>query len=309
MDNNRTYASSSHEKTWIYRPPLSSCIPWLVVFITECLAIVILNIITIIVFVKQRQLQRRSTYLIIHLAIVDLLAGAVSGPLQVRDHTIGCFFEYDYWSIWSNYLMDAFATCFPLASLINLAVISLERLHATFFPFRHRVLRKWVYGAMIVVIWLATASRAFLISFNLFGLRLDSKMALALLWSYYLASLFIICASCVCICIKVRCSAHPHHHGATSRERKLTSTLLVTALVSLLSWLPYPIFRNIINYHTTAALKSYFDMTVITLYLANSLVNPIIYSLRMPELRARVAKMFRRTQNHVNAADLPLPNH
>ena len=63
--------------------PASQCIPWLVVLITECLAIVIINIITIIVFVNQRQLQRRSTYLLIHLSIVDLLTGAVSGPMQI----------------------------------------------------------------------------------------------------------------------------------------------------------------------------------------------------------------------------------
>ena len=72
--------------------PLSSasqCIPWLVVLIIECLAIVILNIITIVVFVKKkRQLQRRRTYLIIHLAIVDLLVGVVSGPLQI-EHIMG----------------------------------------------------------------------------------------------------------------------------------------------------------------------------------------------------------------------------
>ena len=64
----------------------SQCIPWLVVLIMECLAIVILNIITIVVFIKKkRQLQRRSVYLIIHLAMVDLLAGAVSGPLQIEN--------------------------------------------------------------------------------------------------------------------------------------------------------------------------------------------------------------------------------
>ena len=63
----------------------SQCIPWLAVLIIECLAIVILNIITIVVFVKKkRQLQRGSTYLIIHLAMVDLLVGAVSGPLQIK---------------------------------------------------------------------------------------------------------------------------------------------------------------------------------------------------------------------------------
>ena len=59
----------------------SESISWLAVFIAVCLAILILNIVTIIVFVKQRQLRRRSTYLIIHLATVDLLTGAVTGPL------------------------------------------------------------------------------------------------------------------------------------------------------------------------------------------------------------------------------------
>ena len=53
------------------RLPDSDCIPWLAVLVLECLAIVILNITTITVFVKQRQLRRQSTYLIIHLTIVN----------------------------------------------------------------------------------------------------------------------------------------------------------------------------------------------------------------------------------------------
>ena len=61
----------------------SQCISWFVVLITECLATVILNIITIIVFVKQRQLQRRSTYLIIHLAFVDFLVGGNTSPSRL----------------------------------------------------------------------------------------------------------------------------------------------------------------------------------------------------------------------------------
>ena len=63
--------------------PVSHCVSWFAVFGIVCLAIVILNIITIIIFVKRRQLQRKSTYLIIHLAIVDLFVGAVSGPLWI----------------------------------------------------------------------------------------------------------------------------------------------------------------------------------------------------------------------------------
>ena len=75
----------------------SQCIPWLVV--------AILNIITIVVFVeKKRQLQRRSTYLIIHLAIVDLLVGVVSGPLMIEQKmALYCpLWKYRRETIWSR---------------------------------------------------------------------------------------------------------------------------------------------------------------------------------------------------------------
>ena len=78
ISNNNSTSNSSYDNMRSHFPA-SECIPWLVVLIPECLAIVILNIVTIIVFVKQRQLQRRGTYFVIHLAMamVDLLAGAV----------------------------------------------------------------------------------------------------------------------------------------------------------------------------------------------------------------------------------------
>ena len=64
--------------------PKSQCIPWIIVLIIESLSVVILNLLMVIVFAKHRQLQRRVTYLLIrNLAIVDLLAGGISGPLQI----------------------------------------------------------------------------------------------------------------------------------------------------------------------------------------------------------------------------------
>ena len=70
---------------WMF-VPASHCIPWLAVLGTVCLAIVILNSISIIIFAKQRRLQRKSTYLVIHLAIVDLLVGAVTGTLRIKSY-------------------------------------------------------------------------------------------------------------------------------------------------------------------------------------------------------------------------------
>ena len=250
ISNSNSTSNSSYDKI-ISGLPSAECIPWLVVLILECLAIVILNIITIIVFVKQRQLQRRSTYLIIHLAIVDLLVGAVSGPLDAYNEMLGCIYELDNFPYfaWLFYLINSVGLFFPLTSLINLAVISLERLQATFLPFRIRLLKKWVYGVMIAAIWIATFSREYLrLRLQFYPANFDFNMVLAVYFSPYFVSLFVICVSCACIFINVRCSRYPRHDGTASlRERKLTTTSLIIALVSLLSWLPHPIFYIIVN--------------------------------------------------------------
>ena len=54
------------------------CVTWLAVGLTECVAIVALNIITIVVFIKNRNLSKRSTYLVISLAVADVLVGGVN---------------------------------------------------------------------------------------------------------------------------------------------------------------------------------------------------------------------------------------
>ena len=295
--------------------PASQCIPWLVLLITECLAIVILNTITIIVFVKQRQLHRRSTYLIIHLAIVDLLAGAVSGPLYIESRmTWYCNlwkFEKDF--TWLFRLKLVFVS-FPIVSLINLAAVSLERLHATFRPFRHRFIKKWVYAVIITVIWLTTAGIQ--AAEQLQVLQTLTYFQIHMVYfSYVIIHLFVICVSYTCIFIKVRCSGHPQHHGAAGvRETKLTSTLSFVTITSLFTWFPHVVNETLLAFHTQVfsnlswQSRFHIDMTIQIIYFANSIVNPTIYALRMPELRAGVSQLFLRNPIRFNPVDLPLQN-
>ena len=44
----------------------------------------------------------------------------------------------------------------PYGSITNIATIALERVHATFFPLRHRVLKKWVHRLIIAVVWVTS---------------------------------------------------------------------------------------------------------------------------------------------------------
>ena len=267
----------------------SECIPWLVVLIIECLVIVILNIITVVVFVKKkRQLQRRSTYLIIHLAIVDLLVGVVSGPLQIKYRmALNC-------PLWKfrrdTILSSAFAHLFSFASLTNLIAISLERLHATFCPFRHRFVRKWVYRAIIIVIWLIAIVREAAQIF-LGGIADLVVIDTYLYILFYAVSLFVICVSYILITIIVRCSRHPQFHSRSKRERKLTGTALIVSLVSLLCFLPAMIYVACLRVSFTCFRNFHIDKAVLVLFLANSLVNPIIYALRMPGFRKSLLQL------------------
>ena len=290
----------------------SQCIPWLVVLIMECLAIVILNIITIVIFIKKkRQLQRRSVYLIIHLAMVDLLAGAVSGPLQIENRTsqVCPLWNYRQKISWSYHLSFAFLHLFSFTSLTNLMAISLERLHATFFPFRHRFGRKWVHKTIIIVIWLIAIVREVAQIF-LWEIGYFEVINAYLYLPFYAVSLFVICVSYILIIIKVRCSRHPQFHSRSKRERKLTGTALIVSLVSLLCLLPAMIYVTCLRVSFTCFRNFHIDMAALVLFLANSLVNPIIYSLRMLGFREGLLQLVYRVPDlSRNAtANLPLCN-
>ena len=298
--------------------PFSStlqCIPWLVVLIIECMAIVIFNIITIVVFVKKkRQLQRRSTYLIIHMTIVDLLVGAVCGPLQIEiKMEWHCpLWNYRRKTIWSNRLSFIFLHLFYFTSLTNLIAISLERLHATFCPFRHRFVSKWVYRAIIIVIWLIPIVREVAQIF-LWEIGYFEVINAYLYLPFYAVSLFVICVSYILIVIKVRCSRHPQIHSRSKRESKLTGTALIVSLASLLCLLPGTIMYVTCIHLSSACFKMHhfhINMAMVVLFLANSLVNPIIYALRMPGFRKGLLQLVYRVPDlsRIAPANLPLRN-
>ncbi len=279
------------------------CVTWLAVGLAESVAIVTLNIITIIVFIQNRNLRKRSMYLVLNLAVVDMLTGAFA----VNDlfHNVGAY-RCNFWedhssqSIATIYILTILLRLFPVSSVTNITVISLERLHATLRPFKHRLLKKWVYGLTIAVVWVTAGS-----------LSVAPYYYFLYLWfSFCSICLFIITVSYASIVIKVRCGAQPQHHGAASRERKLTMTLLIMTVVSLLLYLPYIIFNFLIfisKFKILSSVSFHLQGAIIVLFYANSLANPILYAIRMPEYRSAVLALFRkRPQQQRQVAVIPL---
>lgn len=283
----------------------SDCTTLLVMLISESLAMVILNLITIIVFTKRRHLHRRSKFLVINLAIVDFLVGLVSVPAlamirvwyfcYARDHNDAQTREYKIM------VLVILRDLFPLTSLVNLAAISLERLHATFFPFKHRFTKKWVYGVIISSTWLVAPFCETSLSVLHFYLMRDASISLMVSLIWYVFFLSIICFSYISLFIKVRYGHNPQHHGATNRDRKLTATLIWVTFASLLSWLPFFVVTTLRYFKkdisNTLSNRSYFYFTS-AMYMSvgvNSLANPLVYAVRMPEFRAGLVKIFRKT--------------
>ena len=112
--------------------------------------------------------------------------------------------------------------------------------------------------------------------------------------------------------IHCSCGAQPQHHGAASRERKLTMTLLFVTVVSLLLYLPLVICNFLdltIDVFTSMSIVMFvwLDRILFVLFFANSLVNPILYAIYMPEYRSAVLALFRRRpQQQRQVAVIPL---
>ena len=286
------------------------CITWIVLLLTSSVGIVTINVITIIVFVKNRALRKRSTYLLTNLAVVDMLVGGFS----VLNFFIRLGIACELWKLiisnsWPNDLiLNVTGILFPVCSILNITVISVERFHATFWPFRHRIVKPWVYWLVIAGIWVTSV----LLSAGLVVIRNHPNYVY--LWcSFNSTCLLVISVSYAFIVFKVRCGAQPQHHGAASRERKLTMTLSIVTVVSLLIWFPYVLSTFL--YFTTSVFSSlsnvavrHISIAMIVLYFANSLVNPIVYTHRMPEFRRALVALFRKRPQQLNQAEV-IPLH
>ena len=291
----------------------SDCIIWFAAFLALTVAIVTVNLLSIILFIKNSNLRTRGMYLVINLTVVDGLVGGLStiNLLLINTHN-GCKTGIVRLP-WEGHLITWFIFYwFPLTSLTSITVISLERMHATFRPLRHRVIKKWVYGVTISVVWVLAG----MISTALLMLKLLDKEEShsQFLWqSYCLLCLSIICACYASIIVKICCGARPQHHGAARRQRKLTVTLLIMTIVSVLLWLPYAIGTFV--YYTNDSIRSLsytkrmrLNFSLLILFYTNSFVNPIVYTIRMPKFRKALLLLFTRRQRQ-NAAVFHLQAH
>ena len=206
---------------------------WLTVFVVELAVISIINGFTILTFARNRHLRKRTTYLIISLTIADLFVGTVSVPLHIYNSMT---IERGSGFGWGKFILLFWGAVFLTCSLLHLALLSLERLHAILFPFRHCLMLDWVYFKAVACIWFiavipASAGAA---------LYLIAPKASRYVWaSPIVVVLFTVIVSYAIIALNVKRKAPPYSSGAVSSERKLTVTILVVIVLSTVTFSPF----------------------------------------------------------------------
>ena len=260
----------------------SECIAWLTVFSIEAVAIVTLNALTITVYLKERSLRKRSMYLVINQAFADMFSGA----------SIFYFIPISAyrWELWTTnlplsdeliFLMFALGYVSPIASFINLGAISLERTHATFRPFKHRLVKKKIFGAVAAIVWITAG----VVSTGLAQESSFSELVYISWLSFGLFCLLTIIVSYSSIAIKIVYGTQPHHRSATSRGRKLTKTLFSVTVVSLLLTLPLVIVHLCLSLQLYTSIPFHLDRCLWFMGAANCLANPLLYTVRIPEFK------------------------
>ena len=273
---------------------------WELCFGLLALLIVLGNSIAIWIFVKHK-FRKRAHVLLISLAVADLLVGVLSVPLYIVANLDTSALSRVYASIY----VDIFT---GLTSILTLAVISLERMYAVAWPFRHRTLPLCAYKFAIVTPWILAATVASIRVLFDNGLIPPTDFQVVISLSPVAPTLVICSAYCV-IWWKGK-KRMDDQNQLMQRETKLAKTLFLITGASLLTWLPFQIVNMwpylVVRIHPFGIL-----FVIKLLQFSNSLVNVIIYPFRISEFKGALQRMlpgfvaaFSHTINRRNSEDV-----
>lgn len=247
---------------------------WSVCFGSTACIIIVGNSLSISILLKRR-LRRRSIYLLIDLAVADLLVGLFAIPLYMMT-------VISEERLVSRLVLDCVDMFTGFYSIFTLAVISLERLHAIARPLRHRQLSSHSYTIAIVTPWIlsliVTSTRA-LLSFSVIEIQHFVVVMLISLST----PLLIYCAAYGVICRKH--ASRPRGVG-TNGEARLSKTLFLITGAFVLTWLPFQVLVIVLNMCVPCkTVPAVVVFGIKLLQFSNSFINFVIYCLRMQSYR------------------------
>ena len=252
------------------------------------------NLVVLLAMRRVTSIRLPSKVLLCSLVLSDLGAGSVVQP----QFAAFMFFQASYphlvpCPLYASWIFTS--GTFGTASLWTLAVISLDRYAALFFHLQYqqivttrRVCTAIAFIWAYALIWPLAA---------LFDIRLFSTV----LFTGALVALLIISVACIKISRRLRAQKiqpqppdqAQQQAGTTlnmARYRRTASAMMWICVIVLICYLPVTCmgaFRSVKG--TTALIELLVNLSY-SLVLLNSLLNPFVYCLRLPEIRTEVTK-------------------
>ena len=226
--------------------------------------------------------------------VADLFVGITEtvalGPFDIAGHLE----ETSFNSAQNKDISTAFQVTFSFSSVFFLALISLERTYSLIWPLRHRVAstKGYIYSATFT--WVAAISAGILTLLAVYDI-LDFSYWIIAVGCVVVLCLVTISASYLTIRTRLNSRVpvmdNTHNKANESQQNvKLSRTLFVVTTASLLFWIP-----GVIANVTLSISLNCVPLIVFQIFnmfrLANSLVNPIIYSFRISMFRETFKRM------------------
>ena len=193
----------------------ATAIVFIVIFSVETFIIIIGSTFTIFVFWTQRLHLKRTSFLLINLAVADLLVGIA----EVLVIATGSIPNTGKESLKNPFMaLQAFGLS---TSVFCLALISLERAYAVLWPLRHRATATRPYIYSIVIVWVAGLCLAGLWLLTIFHTKVDSMYATVTNTLFLVISLLVILVSYLTIRSRLHRTApelQGHHQNIMERN-------------------------------------------------------------------------------------------
>lgn len=251
--------------------------------------IVIGNSLVCYAFLKYQKLRTATNCFLVSLALSDLAVGLLLIPLWIAYIATGGFNELPKSFRDGYYVLDI--TC-SVASMTNLAGVSVERWYGVCYPFRHMSMSINYAVLTSIASWTYALGVALLSLFN------DQKnpWVLTTITCLGLFLPFAIMTTSYCaIASKIRRKTlQPSQQSG--RECKTIRTLVLLSVIFIVCWLPFATGSLVINYCDRCVLyvleRPVLHIFPKFLHYANSCVNPVLYSLFCPSFKSAFRQMF-----------------
>ena len=262
--------------------------------------IVFINSLVIVAVIKKQRLQTMYNMLLACLAATDLAVGVVVQPSFILGEIsiITGFSVADYCRL---YRQTIFAFLYPsLASLLLLALLSIERFLAIKYPLRYfEIVTKFRLNVAVVSCFTTAAIPV--------GIRLATPLS-------KLPSSMAIALACVSLLVIIYCQIFVHLVSKRHRkqiqavqvsqdakrkfleEAKAVKTTSIIIGFVLFSYFPSVVYQLLRQYYFGNVLLSSKPL-ILSCILVNSLCNPIIYCWRSSVLRKALLELLRRNNN------------